>query len=53
MIFIDWVIKKNNQGTSFTKSLGMLKKIKKETTNSIMKEAQKHNFMEILNEKIK
>ena len=51
--FIDWVIKKNNQGTSFTKSLGMLKKIKKETTNSIMKEAQKHNFMEILNEKIK
>lgn len=31
----------------------MLKKIKKETTNSIMKEAQKHNFMEILNEKIK
>ena len=51
--FIDWVIKKNNQGTSFTKLLGMLKKIKKETTNSIMKEAQKHNFMEILNEKIK
>lgn len=27
--FIDWVIKKNNQGTSFTKLLGMLKKIKK------------------------
>lgn len=47
--FIDWVIKKNNQGTSFTKLLGMLKKIKKETTNSIMKEAQKHNFMEQLN----
>ena len=33
--FIDWVIKKNNQGTSFTKLLGMLKKIKKETKNSV------------------
>ena len=42
----------SNQGTNYTKLLGMLKKVKKPAINSIM-EAQKHNFMEILNEKIK
>lgn len=50
--FIDWIIRKSNQGTNYTKLLGMLKKVKKPAINSIM-EAQKHNFMEILNEKIK
>jgi len=51
--FIDWIIKKSNQGTNYTKLLGMLKKVNKPDVNSIMEEAQKHNFMEILNEKIK
>ena len=51
--FIDWIIKKSNQGTNYTKLLGMLKKLNKSDVNSIMEEAQKHNFMEILNEKIK
>ena len=51
--FIDWIIRKSNQGTNYTKLLGMLKKVKKPAINSIMEEAQKHNFMEILNEKIK
>lgn len=31
----------------------MLKKAEKRDVDSIMQEAQKHNFMEILNEKIK
>ena len=51
--FIDWIIRKSNQGTNYTKLLGMLKKVKKPAINSIMEEAKKHNFMEILNEKIK
>ena len=51
--FIDWIIKKSNQGTNYTKLLGMLKNVNKLDVNSIMEEAQKHNFMEILNEKIK
>ena len=51
--FIDWIVEKNNQGTNYTKLLRMLKKVKKPAINSIMEEAQKHNFMEILNEKIK
>ena len=51
--FIDWIIKKNNQGTEYTKLAKMLKKAEKRDVDSIMKEAQKHNFMEILNEKIK
>ena len=51
--FIDWIIRKSNQGTNYTKLLGMLKKVKKPAINSIMEDAQKHNFMEILNEKIK
>ena len=51
--FIDWIIKKNNQGTEYTKLAKMLKKTEKRDVDSIMKEAQKHNFMEILNEKIK
>ena len=51
--FIDWIIRKSNQGTNYTKLLGMLKKVKKPAINSIMEEAEKHNFMEILNEKIK
>ena len=51
--FIDWIIKKNNQGTEYTKLAKMLKKAEKRDVDSIMQEAQKHNFMEILNEKIK
>ena len=51
--FIDWIVEKNNLGTDYTKLIEVLRNIKKEDANSIMKEAQKHNFMEILNEKIK
>ena len=51
--FIDWIIKKNNQGTEYTKLAKMLKKAEKRDVDSIMQEAQKHNFIEILNEKIK
>ena len=51
--FIDWIIKKSHQGTEYTKLAKMLKKAEKRDVDSIMKEAQKHNFMEILNEKIK
>ncbi|WP_195667882.1 hypothetical protein [Bacteroides intestinalis] len=51
--FIDWIIKKSHQGTEYTKLVKMLKKAEKRDVDSIMEEAQKHNFMEILNEKIK
>lgn len=51
--FIDWIVEKSNQGTNYTKLLGILKKVKKPAINSIMEEAQKHNFTEIFNEKIK
>lgn len=51
--FIDWIAKKNSLGTPHTTLFKTLKKVDKKTVDSIMKEAQKHNFMEILNERIK
>ena len=47
--FIDWIAKKNNLGIQYTELLGMLKNVKRETIDSIMREAQKHNFIEQLN----
>lgn len=51
--FIDWIIKKNGLETDYKAVAEMLKNTNKKTADSIMKEAQKHNFMEILNERIK
>lgn len=51
--FIDWIIKQNGLGTDYKKVIEILKNIDKETVDGIMEEAQKHNFMEILNERIK
>ena len=47
--FIDWIAKKNNLGIQYTELLGRLKNVKRETVDSIMREAQKHNFIEQLN----
>ena len=51
--FIDWIVEKNNLGIQYTELLKRLKNVNREVVDSIMKEAQKHNFMEILDEKIK
>lgn len=51
--FIDWIIKQNGLGTDYKKVIEFLKNIDKETVGGIMEKAQKHNFMEILNERIK
>ena len=47
--FIDWIANKNNLGIQYTELLGKLKNVKRETVDSIMREAQKHNFIEQLN----
>ena len=51
--FIDWIVEKNNLGIQYTEFFKKLKSVNQEVADSIMKEAQKHNFMEILDEKIK
>lgn len=51
--FIDWVAKQNGLRTDYKAVAKMLKNTNRKTADSIMKEAQKHNFMEILNQRIK
>lgn len=51
--FIDWIVEKNNLGIQYTELLKKLKNVNKESVLRIMEEAQKHNFMEILDERIK
>ena len=47
--FIDWIANKNNLGIQYTELLERLKDVNREVVDSIMREAQKHNFMEQLN----
>ena len=47
--FIDWIANKNNLGIQYTELLEKLKDVNREVVDSIMREAQKHNFMEQLN----
>lgn len=47
--FIDWIVEKNNLGIQYTELLERLKDVNREVVDSIMREAQKHNFMEQLN----
>lgn len=47
--FIDWIVEKNNLGIQYTELLEKLKDVNREVVDSIMREAQKHNFMEQLN----
>ncbi len=47
--FIDWIANKNNLGIQYTELLEGLKDVNREVLDSIMREAQKHNFMEQLN----
>jgi hypothetical protein len=47
--FIDWIVEKNNLGIQYTELLERLNNVNREVVDSIMREAQKHNFMEQLN----
>lgn len=47
--FIDWIVEKNNLGIQYTELLERLNNVDREVVDSIMREAQKHNFMEQLN----
>lgn len=47
--FIDWIVEKNNLGIQYTELLEKLNNVNREVVDSIMREAQKHNFMEQLN----
>ena len=47
--FIDWITKKIGLGVQYTELLERLKDVNREVLDSIMREAQKHNFMEQLN----
>lgn len=47
--FIDWIANKNNLGIQYTELFEKLKNANREVVDSIMREAQKHNFMEQLN----
>ena len=47
--FIDWITKKIGLGVQYTELLEKLKDVNREVVDSIMREAQKHNFMEQLN----
>ena len=47
--FIDWIANKNNLGIQYTELLEKLNNVNREVIGSIMREAQKHNFMEQLN----
>ena len=47
--FIDWIANKNNLGIQYTELLEKLRNVNRGVADSIMREAQKHNFMEQLN----
>ena len=47
--FIDWIVEKNNLGIQYTELLERLNNVNREVVDSIMREVQKHNFMEQLN----